>query len=1180
MSTDDINGETYTPEGTGPDGQVVIGDDLKEEARETLASYLSSLTTDPQNRNAFPVDPATPLNEFSLRQADGTPSEFTTGGNDGTEGFTDTMPEGDTSSAAAVPVFETLSNSGKFNPGIGDWLDKNTQEDGHNLLRDVASTFENNEPGVGDSSGQSSFPNPSAATPMQTKISQVLQNNNRFDPMPTTPYIKDNEFSEPGIPVEQGAYGVYDKDGARTSIKNMQRIAYSALMRQTGHNMGTAQSPISAAAQAAALLPNGVQVGRKKVSTWKLRPVSAYNAPDRPHVVNGHLEYSDIDGSPLSSQKSFGVLNNPFEPFASARPGAALSQMTTAAMAFAEILVAAAVFGAIMTVIQTAAASTSIEKKPSSMKKGQYRIASGTAKMLKLMGVPETNQPMWRCVCYGILAFFKIAPSSVPSVPSGTGGGPGPIALWWSAVLLGSGGNIYTLFTSAMKSHGYYATILRSVRRDLEQLLSDLSPTDPPSMFNTIMHLNDYSSWRFMCALAVMGDRFLDAKTKRFAIVPSISGMPMNGQTRQGKSRAFGGQMRLAWRHRGVPSLVLLPQKYANAYSLYGFMPGYARKNMHAIGDKTNSPGQYFNNHGPEEMGLPPGTPSQRRRKVIQRDSHRLTTEDVTQIEDELDSEYMPFYFHDLRTNEVISFQAFIEDVKDSYSVSYAESAGYGRIDPVRIYQNTSRTISVSWVMVATGPKDFDSMWWSINKLVSMCYPQFSMGKPVKAGSKKFVMPFSQIPTASPLIRLRVGDVLRSNYSRFNLARIFGMSEAIPAASAYASPSGTTIDDTNRAEWEGAPFDLTYMEEAEAAVEMAEAAAEAAGASVELSIDLHVLFEPTEHGDMDAGYIPWDTSGLGLGIAMLQANSEGYTTYDMDEGWTHPGTPYPVGDWQTFFPPPTATTGINIEDTAFPSRTHADMKVQILARRVSDDFGDFIDGSPWGDGDDPMNNETSVNEDLREAGQYAEYLVTPVDIDDPADPWGPVSAKAHTHAYVVTSVDMYPIYPEPPAPTVPPVNVTLEEQVFDIYDFFRPDKNAVVRSFESAGGRGLAGVITSFDMDWKDSMWDMRDISRRAPTMIKCSINFSPIHDIVPGLDNNGAMRAYNYPVGKINSGMAEDFYSPGAGRSVPGGRMSVHRGTYVDDDANIDTVEGFKDSVTDGYGSGGAGSDPTGGTP
>ena len=126
-----------------------------------------------------------------------------------------------------------------------------------------------------------------------------------------------------------------------------------------------------------------------------------------------------------------------------------------------------------------------------------------------------------------------------------------------------------------------------------------------------------------------------------------------------------------------------------------------------------------------------------------------------------------------------LGFHAFLGDLKDSYSVSYAESGGYGRIDKVKIYQDTTRSISLSWHMVATSTKDFDSMWWSLNKLISMIYPQFSMGKPVKAGSKKFIMPFSQIPTASPVIRLRVGDVIRSNYSRFNLARIFGLSEFI-----------------------------------------------------------------------------------------------------------------------------------------------------------------------------------------------------------------------------------------------------------------------------------------------------------------------------------------------------------------------------------------------------------------
>jgi hypothetical protein len=1164
MSTDGINGETYTPEGTGPNGETLIGDDLKLEARETLAKYLSDLTTDPINHNAFPIDPATPLNEFALRNADGTPSDFTTGGNDSTEGFTETMPAGDTASSAAVPVFETLSNSGKFNPQLGDFLNKNTQEDGHNLLRDVVSTYENDEPGVGSSSGQAAFPNPSAATPMQQKISSILSANNKFDPMPTSsPYIEDNEFTSPGIPIEQGGFGIYDPDADRTSIKDLQKIAYSQLLRQTGHNMGTGQSPTSAAARLGAIAPSGVQVGRKTVNTNKLRASTGYHAPDRPQLRDAHLEYDDIDGSPLLPRRSVGVLNNPYEPFASPAPGAMAAQIATAATAFAEIMVAATVFAAIMTIIQAVAVGTTIPSQPKNMKKGQNRRGSAVAKMLARMGIPQTTQPMWRCVCYGILAFFKIAPSSVPPVPGGTPPpASGPMGVWWSAVILGSGGDILSLFASAQKSHGYYATILRSIRRDLKRLLSDLAPTDPPTMFNTIMHLNNYSSWRFFCTLAIMGDRFLDSKTHRFAIVDSINGMPNNGQTRQGKSRAWGGSNKLAWRHRSSPSLILLPKKYANAYSLFGFAPDYAKKTMGKIGDKTNSAGQYFNN-----TGAGPNTTN--RRKVIQ-GGHRLSQDDVTQVENELDAEYMPFYFHDLRTNEVIAFPAFIEDVKDSYSVSYADSAGYGRIDPVKIYQNTSRSVSVSWTMVATSKEDFDSLWWSINKMVSMCYPQFSMGKPVRAGTKKFIMPFSQIPTASPVIRLRVGDVLRSNYSRFNLARIFGVSEAIPAASAYSSTGGTTpgsggTDEENAAElaaWQGAPFDLTYSEKAEAAQEVADATAEAETNANDAEVLAHVDNQPTSQLDMSAGYIPGDSSDLGLGVAFLLANSAGYTTYDMDEDKTQPtGGYYPPGDWLGLFPPPTATSGELIEDTAFRSRTYSDMKVNILSRRVSNEDGDF----PSGVGE--LNIETDVNEELR-SGQYAEYLVTPVNVDDPADPYGPVSAKHHTHAYVVTSEDLYPIFPPPVESTAAPPSITLEEQVFDIYDFFRPDKNAVVRSFEVAGGRGLAGVITSFDMDWKEAQWDMSGLSRRAPQMVKCSISFSPIHDIIPGLDNNGAMRAYNYPVGKINSGMAEDFYSPGAAPAVTG-RMSAHRGSYADVDANIETVEGINDAISEGYGGG-----------
>jgi hypothetical protein len=157
---------------------------------------------------------------------------------------------------------------------------------------------------------------------------------------------------------------------------------------------------------------------------------------------------------------------------------------------------------------------------------------------------------------------------------------------------------------------------------------------------------------------------------------------------------------------------------------------------------------------------------------------------------------------------------------------------------------------------------------------------------------------------------------------------------------------------------------------------------------------------------------------------------------------------------------------------------------------------------------------------------------------------------------------LIPLYPEFEAST-PTTELTLEDQVTDIYNFFNPNSNAIVRSFESAGGRGLAGVITSFDMDWGDAMWDMGGIGRRAPQFIKCSVSFSPIHDIVPGLDNNGAMRSYNYPVGGIAGGLAEDYYSRGASRPAAGGRKSAFRASFDDSDGNAETLAGMTDSIT-----------------
>ena len=50
----------------------------------------------------------------------------------------------------------------------------------------------------------------------------------------------------------------------------------------------------------------------------------------------------------------------------------------------------------------------------------------------------------------------------------------------------------------------------------------------------------------------------------------------------------------------------------------------------------------------------------------------------------------MPFYLHDLRTNEIIAMHAFLDQISDSFSPEYTSSSGYGRIDDVKHYVKTT----------------------------------------------------------------------------------------------------------------------------------------------------------------------------------------------------------------------------------------------------------------------------------------------------------------------------------------------------------------------------------------------------------------------------------------------------------------------------------------------------------
>ena len=160
----------------------------------------------------------------------------------------------------------------------------------------------------------------------------------------------------------------------------------------------------------------------------------------------------------------------------------------------------------------------------------------------------------------------------------------------------------------------------------------------------------------------------------------------------------------------------------------------------------------------------------------------RIPNDIVERMENTLDAEYVPFYFHDLRTNEIVSFHAFLESLSDSYNSQFTQSSGYGRIDPVQIYRNTTRSLRFSFYVASTSKEDFNEMWFKINKLTTLVYPQWTQGTKLATVALEIkrphlFMPFSQVLASSPIIRLRVGDVIKGNYSNFNLARIFGIGD-------------------------------------------------------------------------------------------------------------------------------------------------------------------------------------------------------------------------------------------------------------------------------------------------------------------------------------------------------------------------------------------------------------------
>jgi hypothetical protein len=664
----------------------------------------------------------------------------------------------------------------------------------------------------------------------------------------------------------------------------------------------------------------------------------------------------------------------------------------------------------------------------------------------------------------------------------------------------------------------------------------------------------------FMNTLAIMGDAHLRSQDGKISSdnarnIRDTEEMPYIPSTRVMKTRS-GKRTHLntSWSDSNVPSAYILPLNVIGAAI-----------DMDTLNKGTNPA------RGMLGSSLADKTYTA---TMLHGSYNRIPSAVVRELEDRLEAEYVPFYITDIRTNEVLAFNAFLTQLNDQISTSYNDASGYGRLDPVRTYGKTTRTVSFAFKLIATNDQDFDQMWYKINKLVTLFYPQYTDGDKVEkgqignvpflstVGNAVFKQPFSQVLGATPVVRVRIGDVIKSNYSRFNLSRVFGAGDVgtnlrpsselggvaggiLNGAAALTNLGGAGINIPGLGRFSIRDVLLNvYALQFGSPVGKIAAASKAAKALnnitfkeniVNTGIDLlgNELMEKTAAGLVN-GFV--NTKVLNQTINKLVDPSLASINQQDKYG-------YQIGS-QVFLRIRPEKYYVDVE-----GKQHQFYRT-ILGRVKSKKIVNFLESK----------NTANLKNDST-AKSYTRYRIEIID--------GNLGSIIGSE-FDVTHSDLLPDYSDiflkgvgAPENTTPPSGKkgrmsfganSINNMTNRIVDkvksspmlnksalgkmtgdavgtmlhgpqaFMSPALNPVTRAFETNMGRGLAGTLGGVTFNWlsDDYAWETK-FNSRAPIGVDISLTLTVIHDISPGIDHSGYNRAPLYNVGNIMKEVSGD---------------------------------------------------------
>ena len=1031
-------------------------------------------------------------------------------------------------------TLSSYSNSGKFT-NLSDIIDKTSNNfTNHDVLKNI--------PGSDlDASGKTLIENPSNNITLNS-VESVLNRENRFSSTKTggayaPSGISENDLEKgefEGSHLIQNKYGKFDKNKLKYSLNDLKKVGLSMLYKASGYDQGAIPGEsidpdkLDASSGAGSIASGDVNaeyVSSGKFTKRNFNDMRALNAATAPQSNNRPFNEDPeiISRKSGNNSKSYGTTYNSSLHF-EGKNSAVLSAKTAIACK-AVISIALDFYETIRKSISrlpdvpnpdfAGIESSKITTGPFFL--GRSRgVLNSNLDLIKKSVITKTNYNYTDCIDAGIKLFFGNTddPDSIPFVESP--------------------GFLLSICLSAIKDY-----------EDKTKLISERNINSSKQIASSIIsifnNLKDNQLIKLLNVIATMGDRALASSGGNKDIskkgternVDSLSDKPGN---RPGKFRKKSGRTNkeVSWNSNETPSAYILPLNVvrASAKLSQGNYSPNVTKGMLGSGIYKNT---YLDANND-------GTAS------------RIPAEVVKEIEDRLDAEYVPFYIQDLRTNEIISFHAFLDTLSDTITPNFNATPGYGRMDSVQIYSDTKRSVTAGFTLLATNREDFDEMWYKINKIITLLYPQWSQGTKVSNhGENVFIQPFSQVIGASPLVRLRVGDVIKSNYSRFNFARIFGIGD--PNINAKPVKSGAT----------------RFLSEESVAGDLDEFAApaqEQLEAIQELSIKTLALLFGSPMQLMNIGNVQDNLDyfgGFKPGTALQETISTSLTN-----GFVNPLLEAAL--LSKIQSPNVAISNLN-GVKLFGEGNARDI---VSALIDNPDFNNIINfvGSTFQSLEVKANRNTGyqtttqqkiylskltkvvILEEQQENGQ----IIYKVKITDPNSEYENTEIYVQftdfyfspeylfrasgvgnlfflsegVESFADESIDI--LLQEMMAKNgVTPGLADLVKSVYKKNEvlFMEPDNNPYVKAYESTKGRGLAGVLGGMTFDWLNQKfpWEI-DHNSRAPMGCKITFSLSVIHDIPPGMDHSGYNRAPLYNVGNIMKNIAGDPHNDGGAMS------------------------------------------------